>query len=270
MLSRLMTRREQLLLLGVGVAICVGAGALYVHGRASLEKEPESQVVRAAPIEDVKVIPLEPVSAPAPEPVPEEPLVLLTPPPKLEPDLAVSAAGAVQDPGMYKLKEGARVQDLLDAAHGVREDADLSDINLAARVIDGTTLTVPSRATASREGTKLRIRSGESAAALNLPEYTISGWRPAEVRPAGQTSATETPVHAGAPAAAAPPGLIDLNTATQAALESLPGIGPKTAEKIIAYRTRVPFRSVDDLANVSGIGPKKLEAVRSLVTVGGK
>jgi competence protein ComEA len=171
---------------------------------------------------------------------------------------------------MYKLKDGARVQDLLDAAHGVREDGDLSDINLAARVIDGTTLTVPSRATASREGTKLRIRSGESAAALNLPEYTISGWRPAEVKPAGQTPATEAPAHAGVPAAAAPSGLIDLNTATQAALESLPGIGPKTAEKIIAYRTRVPFRSVDDLANVNGIGPKKLEAVRSLVTVAGK
>jgi competence protein ComEA len=137
-------------------------------------------------------------------------------------------------------------------------------------VIDGTTLTVPERATTSRDGTKLRIRRSKPAAALNPPQYTISGWRPTETRLAGQASPVEAQPYPSAPAAAASSGLIDLNTATQEALESLPGIGPKTAEKIIAYRARVPFRSVDDLANVSGIGPKKLEAVRSLVTVGGK
>ena len=265
MLSRLMTRREQLLLLGVGLSICMGAAALYVHGRASFEKGPESEIVKAAPFEVAKTIPLEPVPPPS-VPAPKEPLVLLAPPAKPEPEFAVSAAGAVQEPGLYKLKEGARVQELLDAAQGTRDDADLSDINLAARVIDGTTLTVPSRGSSRREGTKLTIRSGVSAAALNPPQYTISGWRGIEAKRSDEIPAGAVPPHANG-AAAAPPGPIDLNTATQEMLDSLPGIGLKTAEKIIAYRARVPFKTVDDLANVSGIGPKKLEALRSQVTV---
>ena len=62
-------------------------------------------------------------------------------------------------------------------------------------------------------------------------------------------------------------GLLDLNSASQDELETLPGIGPKLAAEIIAYRSRAPFASVDDLTNVSGIGPKKLEGVRNLVTV---
>jgi competence protein ComEA len=259
-----MTRREQLLLLGVGLSICMGAAALYVHGRASLVKGPESEIVKAAPFQEAKAIPLEPV--PVPAPAPKEPLVLLAPPAKPEPEFAVSAAGAVQEPGLYKLKEGARVQELLDAAQGTRDDADLSDINLAARLIDGTTLTVPSRGSSRREGTKLTIRSGESAAALNPPQYTISGWRDIEVKRSDEIPAGAAPPRANG-AAGAPPGPIDLNTATQEMLDSLPGIGPKIAEKIIAYRARVPFKTVDDLANVSGIGPKKLEALRSQVTV---
>jgi len=268
MLSRLMTRREQLLLLGVGVAICVGAGALYLRGRMAAREESQRQLAKVAPIEEFKAISLEPAIPPAP-PVPEvkEPLVFLPPPPEPERLLAVSVSGAVNQPGMYRLKDDARVQDLLDAANGVREEADLSDINLAARLMDGTTLTIPSRGTALRDGKKLVLRSGESATDLNPPLYTISGWRAEAGKPAESAADVAAQPHAASPAAATPSGPIDLNTATQEMLESLPGVGPKTAEKIIAYRAHTPFQTVDDLKNVSGIGDKKLEAVRSLVTV---
>ena len=113
------------------------------------------------------------------------------------------------------------------------------------------------------------LRSGESATALNPPQYTISGWRAAAEKPAESGTAVAAKPHAEPAAAERPSGPIDLNTATQEMLESLPGVGPKTAEKIIAYRARTPFRAVDDLKNVGGIGDKKLEAIRSLVTVQG-
>jgi competence protein ComEA len=65
-------------------------------------------------------------------------------------------------------------------------------------------------------------------------------------------------------------GRIDLNTATQEELESLPGIGPKLAEDILRYRTGKPFVRVDDLTEVSGIGEKRLNDIRPLVTVGAR
>lgn len=74
---------------------------------------------------------------------------------------------------------------------------------------------------------------------------------------------------ATAPGAAARPGKIDLNTATEAQLDTLPGVGPSTAAKIVSDRTENgPFRTVDDLMRVPGIGPAKLDALKDLVTVG--
>lgn len=146
--------------------------------------------------------------------------------------LVVQAAGAVVRPGVYRLPDGARVADLVDAAGGPAPDADLDRVALAARLVDGQRVAVP--------------RQGE----------------PADVAPV-----------AGAPGTAAAPGStpvgpVDLNRATAADLERLPGVGPATATAIVAYRDRQgPFRSVDDLTEVPGIGPAKLAALRDLVTV---
>jgi len=269
MLSRLMTQREQLLLLIVGASVLLGAAALYVHDRNIQSAVPEAQPVQPPPADAVVVIPLEqskPLAAPLPEP-----LDLRAPVPEPPPPIGVSIAGAVRAPGLYKLDGDARVKELLDKAKGPTEEADLSDINLAAKLIDGTTLTIPSRGVAELAGGRLVAKSGQAAAALNPPQYTVSGQRAlTEPPPAPRTGAPDSkpvPQETARPAAPTSAGPVDLNTATAEMLEALPGIGPKTVEKIMAYRTRTPFTCVDDLANVSGIGPKKLEMLRPLVTV---
>jgi competence protein ComEA len=269
MLSRLMTRREQLLLLIVGASVLLGAAALYVHDRNIQSAVPEVQAVQPPPADAVAVIPLEqskPLAAPLPEP-----LDLPAPVPEPPPPIGVSVAGAVRAPGLYKLDGDVRVKDLLDKAKGPTEEADLSDINLAAKLIDGTTLTIPARGVAELAGRRLVAKSGQAAADLNPPQYTISGQRAfTEPPPSSSTGAPDNkpvPQEIARPAAPTSTGPVDLNTATAEMLEALPGIGPKTVEKIMAYRTRTPFTCVDDLANVSGIGPKKLEMLRPLVTV---
>jgi competence protein ComEA len=148
--------------------------------------------------------------------------------------IVVHIAGAVTQPGVHVLPAAARVDDAVAAAGGAAPDADLDGLNLAAPLTDGQRVYVP--------------RVGEVD--------------PASV-PAG------VPPAAGGPTVPAPPaGPIDINTATAADLDTLPGVGPATAAAIVDDRTRNgPFASVDDLDRVSGIGPAKLDALRDLVTV---
>jgi competence protein ComEA len=138
--------------------------------------------------------------------------------------VVVHAAGAVLRPGVYSLRPGARVQDLVAAAGGAAPGAQLDRLNLAALLVDGTQVYVP--------------REGEAA-------------------PAAGGSASSTPA-----------GPLNLNTATAEQLDELPGVGPATAQAIIQAREKLGgFRSVDDLLDVRGIGPAKLEQLRDLVTV---
>ena len=219
MLSRLMTQREQLLLLGVVVAVCLGAIVVYAHDRSAKRPAVEVAAVEAAPTR-----PEQPSPSPAPVPAP---LAAVSPPepkPTLDTSaqVAVSVRGAVRMPGLYRLNSTDRVQDLIDKARGPREDAELSEINLAAKLIDGSTLTVPARGIAAREGDKLIAKGAASAAKLNRPEYILSMW------PASKDSGhIETPVRRDKaepeppPASVAQEGPIDLNTAPQEQLDSL-------------------------------------------------
>lgn len=143
-------------------------------------------------------------------------------------ELVVHAAGAVASPGLYRLAEGARVADVLEAAGGAAPDADLARINLAAPVADGSQVYV--------------VRVGEAP-------------------PPGSSSSSPG-------GGSVPAGPLDLNTATLAELEELPGIGPSTAQAILAEREkRGRFGSVEELLDVRGIGPAKLDGLRDLVTV---
>lgn len=286
MLSRLMTRREQLLLIAVAGAICLGAGTLVFY-RLSRPDAPQvvSQVEKAtakpkaappsAPQPQPSPLEAEPAASPTPAlaaiPAPGPPDAAPAPPPaEAKREVAISLMGAVQRPGVYVLEEGARVKDLVEKGGGLLDDADTGDINLAARLVDGTTLTIPVSGRAVNDKGTLIMRGGQSAADLNIPQYTVQGWTPerSTPQPAAATSAppaaTATAV---APAVAIAGGIIDVNTATEEQLQELPGIGPKLAHEIVAYRSQNRFATVEDLNNVPGIGPKRLDAVRNLVTV---
>ncbi len=154
-------------------------------------------------------------------------------------EIIVHAAGALRRPGVYRMPASARVIDLLNAAGGPGLGADLSGINLAAALSDGVRVYFP--------------RAGEDP--------------PVEVDivpvPSQHTAAGESE-----PGAASLPEPLDINAATAAELEALPGIGPVTAAAIVEHRRRVgPFRSVEGLEDVTGIGPVKLSRIEHLVTV---
>lgn len=158
--------------------------------------------------------------------------------------LVVHVAGAVAAPGVVRLPQGSRVVDAVSAAGGLRPDAEPDRVNLAAPLTDGQRVVVPILG---------QPDPVELPGSASMPSPGAGGSAPAG---AGATGALGQPV--------------DLNTATVEQLDTLPGIGPATANAILDHRTSEgPFRSVDELIEVRGIGEAKLEALRDLVTVGG-
>lgn len=261
MIYRFLTGREQLIIGCSAIAILLGA-LVYWHA-ANPAEPPEARETTVYVLEGVQNAPpphepLPPIAedAPiAPEPVDAPPAGTAP-----APVIVVAVQGEVLRPGVYDFPPNTRIRDALEAAGGPAPGADLSDINLAAPLIDATTLAIPRLPFAGQQDGTVVLRRSPGAAALNPPQYTRSGW-------GGRHDATGGGPADGAPFGAADAsGRINLNTATRADLESLPGIGPVTAGRIIAHREQHPFGSVEELENVSGIGPKRLEAVRDLVT----
>jgi competence protein ComEA len=157
--------------------------------------------------------------------------VTLQPAPTKAP-IVVQVDGAVPRPGVYELPEGSRVQDAVTAAGGLLAEADSAGINLAARLEDGQQLNIP--------------YGREFPAPPEEPAFAVAG--------TAAPSSTE---------------LININTASAEELDSLPGIGPTTAQKIIDYRTQHGiFQRIEDIMNVSGIGPATFDRIKDLITVG--
>ncbi|HEY5349987.1 MAG TPA: ComEA family DNA-binding protein [Candidatus Lustribacter sp.] len=160
----------------------------------------------------------------------------------------VYVAGAVAHPGVYALAGDARAQDALAKAGGATRDADLVAVNLAAHVADGDEIAVPHR--------------GDPRAPAARPHRRTSsgGARRAKRRPHRSAADRDG-------AAIASAQTVDLNTADERALAELPGIGPTLAERIVEFRTlNGPFASVDGLADVAGITPRRLDALAPLLT----
>jgi competence protein ComEA len=140
----------------------------------------------------------------------------------------VHVAGAVRRPGVYRLRGGDRVKDAVTRAGGARPGADVNAINLAAKVADGQQVVVPRRGHAT-------AGSGDGAVGESVA-----------------SAAAQAPV--------------SLNSATAAQLDTLDGVGPATAQKILDWRREHGgFSSIDDLGEVPGIGPKRLAAIRGKV-----
>lgn len=147
--------------------------------------------------------------------------------------LLVDVVGKVRRPGLYRLPVGARVDDAVTAAGGVLAGVDPVSVNLASKLTDGEQLVI---------GLATAPAAGAAAPAASVPDSASGG---------------------------ASTGLLDLNTATAAQLDGLPGVGPVLAQRIVDWRTQHGrFDSIDQLQDVSGIGAAKYGELKSLVTVG--
>lgn len=147
--------------------------------------------------------------------------------------IKIYVSGAVRQPGLYDLPVGSRAWQAVEAAGGLREDANVEKVNLAKKLKDGNQVNVPALKAAAVSS---KIYSGAGAAASS----------------GRQTSAA---------------GRINLNRATAEELDGLPGIGPAMARRIVERRQVRRFTKVEDLLQIKGIGKAKLERLRDLVKV---
>ncbi|MGH3561031.1 MAG: ComEA family DNA-binding protein [Mycobacterium sp.] len=194
---------------------------------------------RPAPVVSAKLPPVEMVSSasrsPSPSPAngPDQPVV-------------VSVVGLVHNPGLATLTPGARIADALNAAGGALDGADTIGLNMARQLADGEQIVV---GIAPPSGQPTVLGSSVSA-----------GSGGPETPGAPRTTAASTTSKPGEP--------VNLNTATVEQLDTLPGVGPVTAAAIVAWRdAHGKFGSVDQLGEVDGIGPARLEKLRALVRV---
>jgi len=147
----------------------------------------------------------------------------------------VYVSGAVNKPGVYNLKANSRVADAVNMAGGLRPEADMERINLAARIVDEEHISIPEK------GAPIAISSSTPA------------------RPTTRASATVAPSQM----------MVNINTATALELEILPGIGPTLAARIVEYRTaNGRFNTIEDLTRVPGIKSALFANIRDHVTVG--
>jgi competence protein ComEA len=161
-----------------------------------------------------------------------EPIVLL-PVPTPAP-ITVYVQGGVNQPGLYSLPQQSRINDAIMAAGGFSSNGDTGSLNLAEILKDGDQVSVPTL----RNPTANVEKSGQATASSAEPTNSS-------------------------------PTIIDINTATIDELDTLPEIGPKTAQAIIDYRTTHGlFTKIDDILEVQGIGPETFEKIRDLITIG--
>lgn len=211
----------------IGLAVVAALAVLITIFTLVRDRPPPVMSANLPPVEKAST----PRSSTSPSAGPDHPVV-------------VSVVGLVHTPGLVTLAPGARIADALQAAGGALSGADTIGLNMARPLGDG--------------------------------EQIVVGLAPAP----GQPTALGSAVTLGSPQASKPPGpgpgpgkpkaggVVDLNTATTEQLDALPGVGPITAAAIVAWRqANGKFTSVDQLADVDGIGPARLDKLRALVRV---
>ena len=157
------------------------------------------------------------------------------------PDIKIYIKGEIASPGLYKIGADDRLAQLIDLAGGVTENADVDRINLAAPLTDGTTVVIPK--TGSKETIDPMIAFVPQTSYEVQTSFSVS---------AGKITS----------------GTININTAPVSELMRLPGVGEKTAEKIVSYRQAYGnFLSAEEIMNVSGIGEKTFEKMKPFLAV---
>ncbi|MEV6255764.1 helix-hairpin-helix domain-containing protein [Nocardia sp. NPDC051911] len=224
---------------GVRTLALVGLAAMVVAGVVVFRERPIAHTVPPLPIG--QSVALATSSAAATSAAGAPPRAVDPGPPTTE--LVVSVVGLVHRSGLVRLPDGSRVADALAAAGGPSEGADTTGLNLAQRLSDGDQVQVGPAA--------------PSSGASQQGSGTIgAGGRPST----GSAAAPSRP--------SSPAGRIDLNTASEAELDALPGVGPVTARAIINWRTtNGRFSTIEQLGEVEGIGPARLARLRDLVRV---
>ncbi|MCV7302887.1 ComEA family DNA-binding protein [Mycobacterium barrassiae] len=214
-----------------GVVALGGVGVVAVLVTLFTLARDESPPVASAKLPPVQMVSSASPKPPAGAPAPDQPVV-------------VSVVGLVGKPGLVTLDPGARIADALTAAGGPLDGADLVDLNMARRLADGEQIVV--------------------GIAPAPGEPTVMG---SSVSPGASPAASSAEPPASG-TADAPPDSVDLNTATVEQLDTLPGVGPVTAAAIVAWRdANGRFSSVDQLGDVDGIGPARLDKLRDRVHV---
>lgn len=143
--------------------------------------------------------------------------------------IMIHISGQVNNPGLVELKLGERLKDAVEYAGGLKKDADIDKINLAKKLSDEDKIYIPKIGEETEDIIDIPIISSQSVTSSNIDK-------------------------------------ININNCSKEALMNLPGIGEVTAGKIIAYRNENKFNIIEDIKNVSGIGDKKFDAIKDLIT----
>ncbi len=165
----------------------------------------------------------------------------------------VDIKGEVNNPGIYKLKKGSRVIDVVGEAGGLTESADTSVINLSKKITDEMVIIIYSR------------QEVENWVATKQQEEYLQ--KKCLLEEEGQVENDACIEEKTEPEEKQPSTMVNINTATKEELMTLPGIGETKAEAIISYRKKTPFQKIEDLKNVSGIGDSTFEEIKSNITV---
>jgi competence protein ComEA len=232
-------RRGVIVLAAVGLAAVVVAAATAQREKPVAQPVPPLPAVRSSTVAPTTGAPVRDASeAATPAPAPAA-----TSAGERPAELVVSVVGLVEHAGLLHLPAGSRVADAVSIAVA-RDGADLASLNLAQRLTDGDQIVVGV--------------TGPNTGPPQLGSMMVPGSQ----RPAGHARTS------GPAVSAAPAARVSLNAATEDELDALPGVGPTTAHAIIAWRTEHGrFTSIDQLAEVTGIGPARLTRLRNLVTL---
>lgn len=177
--------------------------------------------------------------------------------------IIIHITGAIKKEGIYELKENSRIADAIESAEGLTENANIQDINLAYVLEDGEKIHIPTKEETKQSNSE-KIEKNTDKTTVYVTKNTGGTEKSASntenTNNSGNTKNNNSTTNKNEK--------ININTATQAELETLPGIGPSTALKIINYRKENgKYKTIEDIKKVSGIGDSKYNKIKELIKI---